>query len=75
MEEKEPLVCIAIITLYDVCSVHWGMFSTLGDIIEYTIQYSGVGIPRVHRRYIISTVGAIISAPWDAQHTRISIQI
>ena len=31
------------LTLHNVCAVHWGMFSTLEDITEYTrgVQYSG----------------------------------
>ena len=37
-------------TLYNVCSVHWGMFSTSGDV-----QY--IGGCSVHRRDTMSTSG------------------
>ena len=43
---------IQITTLYNVCSVHRGMFSTLGGYHEYI-----GGIPWVHRGDIMSTSG------------------
>ena len=43
-----------IITLYNVCSVHRGMFSTLGGA-----QY--IGWCSVHRGDIMSTLGDIMS--------------
>ena len=43
---------ILIITLYNVCSVHGGMFSTSGGV-----QY--IGGCSVHRGDIMSTVGGV----------------
>ena len=43
-----------VITLYNVCSVHRGMFSTSGDV-----QY--IGGCSVHRGDIMSTSGDIMS--------------
>ena len=55
------------LTLHNVCAVHRKMFSTLGDIIEYTggcsvhwgdiIEYTGV----------LSTLGDIMSTPGGSQ--------
>ena len=44
------LARVEMITLYNVCSVHWGMFSTSGDV-----QY--IGGCSVHRGDIMSTSG------------------
>ena len=78
-----------IITLHNVCAVHWGIsLSTPGGVQytggyhEYTggVQYSGE-IPRVQRGVFstqgdtMMSVGDIMSTSGDVQYTGVFIQI
>ena len=58
-------------TLYNVCSVNWGIFSTSGDV-QYMggYHYECGGIPCVHRRNTISMWGVIMSTLGDVHHIR-----
>ena len=47
---------ISLVTLHNVCAVHQGMFSTQGDITEYT------------GRGVFSTLGDITSTPGDTMN-------
>ena len=55
-----------IYTLHNVCAVHWGMFSTLGDIIEYTGGCSIHWGDIIGTLGVFSTVGDTMSAVGDA---------
>ena len=68
-------------TLYNVCSVNWGIFSTSGDIIMnvggYHVYIGGCSVHRrstistLERRDIMSTLGGdIMSTLGDVQHIR-----
>ena len=59
---KEPYIR----TLHNVCAVHRGVCSTLGDV-----QYTG-GCS-VHWGVIMSTVGDTMSTPGDVQYTGVTM--
>ena len=72
-----------IITIYIVCSVHWGMFRTLEELFGrlggyhdciggYLVYTGGCS---VHQWYIMIHVGDIMSTSGDVQYIGFSIQI
>ena len=61
---------VAVITLYNVCSVHRGPFSKLGDTMSTLGEYHEyIGRCSVHWGDIMMHVGDIMSTSGDVQYT------